>query len=98
LERLEKEAERVKSDDPEIFTSIPIDPEIIAMEHKFKLAQRKGISEVVVADEDSDDSDEEGSSSEGWLVRDDDIISSPPRSVASIDSIQENADFVQLLE
>jgi hypothetical protein len=37
LERLEKEAERVKSDDPEIFTSIPIDPEIIAIKHKFKL-------------------------------------------------------------
>jgi hypothetical protein len=37
LERLKKEAKRVKSDDPKIFTSIPIDPKIIAIEHKFKL-------------------------------------------------------------
>jgi hypothetical protein len=44
LARLESEAKRVKSDNPEIFTTIPIDPEILIMEHKFKLAQRKGIS------------------------------------------------------
>jgi hypothetical protein len=99
LARLEQEAERVKSDAPEVFTGIPIDPDILAMEYKFKLAQRKIISQVVVADkEDSDDSDEEGSSSEGSSVGDDNIVSSPPRSVASIDSIQENADFIQLLE
>jgi hypothetical protein len=97
LARLEKEAERVKSDDPELFTGIPIDPEILAMEHKFKLAQRKGIAQVVVADEgESDEEDKEDS--EGSSVGDDNIVSSPPRSVASIDSIQENADFVQLLE
>jgi hypothetical protein len=98
LARLESEAERVKSDNPEIFTTIPIDPEILAMEHKFKLAQRKGISQVLVVvdeveqEEDSDDEDSEGSS-----VGDDDIVS-PPRLVASIDSIQENADFIQILE
>jgi hypothetical protein len=58
------------------------------MEHKFKLAQRKGISQVVVANkEDLGDLDKEGSSSEGSLVRDDDIVSSPPWSVVSIDSI-----------
>jgi hypothetical protein len=44
LARLESEAERVKSDNPKIFITILIDPEILAMEHKFKLAQRKGIS------------------------------------------------------
>ena len=43
-------------------------------------------------EEDLDDKDSEGSS-----VGDDDIVS-PPRSVASIDSIQENADFIQILE
>jgi hypothetical protein len=69
------------------------------MEHKFKLTQRKGISKVVVGDEeDSDDSDEEESDNEGSLVEDDDIISSPPRSVTSINSIQENANFIQILE
>jgi len=46
----------------------------------------------VEQEEDLDDEDSEGSS-----VGDDDIIS-PPRSVASIDSIQENADFIQILE
>jgi hypothetical protein len=51
----------------------------------------------VVADEgESDKEDKEYS--EGSSVGDDNIISSPPRLVASIDSIQENADFVQLLE
>ena len=94
LERLKKEAKRVKSDDPKIFISILINPKIITMEYKFKLTQRKGISEVVVANEDLDDLDKEGSSSEGWLVRDNDIILLPPRSVTSIDLIQENADFV----
>jgi hypothetical protein len=65
----------VKSDDLEVFTTILIDLEILKMEHKFKLVQRKGISEVVVGDEeDSDDSDEEESDSEGSLVEDDDNI------------------------
>jgi hypothetical protein len=84
----------VKLNDPEIFTTILINPEILAIEHRFKLAQRKGISQVLVAvdeveqEEDLDDEDSEGSS-----VGDDDIILLP-RLVASIDSIQENADFV----
>ena len=57
------------------------------MEHKFKLAQRKGISQVLVVineveqEEDLDDEDSEGSS-----VGDDNIISLP-QSVASIDLI-----------
>ena len=88
LARLKSEAKRVKSDDPEIFTTIPINPKILAMEHKFKLAQRKGISQVLVVvnkvkqKEDLDNKNNKGSS-----VRDDNIVSSPPRSVASIDSI-----------
>jgi hypothetical protein len=44
LARLKSEAKRVKSDNPKIFTTILINPKILAMEHKFKLAQRKGIS------------------------------------------------------
>jgi hypothetical protein len=44
LARLKSEAERVKLDNPKIFTTIPINPKILAIEHKFKLAQRKGIS------------------------------------------------------
>jgi hypothetical protein len=53
---------------------------------------------VVANKEDLGDLNEEGSSSEGSLVRDDDIVSLPPRLVASIDSIQENTDFIQILE
>jgi hypothetical protein len=68
----------VKSDDPEIFTTILINPKILAIEHRFKLAQRKSISQVLVAvdeveqEEDLDDEDSEGSS-----VGDDDIILPP---------------------
>jgi hypothetical protein len=49
---------------------------------------------VVADEEDLGDLDEEGSSSEGSLVGDDDIVLSPPWLVASINSIQENADFI----
>jgi hypothetical protein len=88
LAHLKKEAERIKSDDSIIFTTILINPKILAMEHKFKLAQRKGISQVIVADEeDLSDLDKEGSSSEGSSVGDNDIILLPPQSVASINSI-----------
>jgi hypothetical protein len=57
------------------------------MEHRFKLAQRKGISQVLVAvdeveqEEDLNDEDSKGSS-----VGDNDIIL-PPQLVASIDLI-----------
>jgi hypothetical protein len=44
LARLEAEAKRVKSDDPKVFTTILINSKILEIEHKFKLAQRKGIS------------------------------------------------------
>jgi hypothetical protein len=44
LAHLKSEAKRVKSDDPKIFITIPINPEILIIEYKFKLAQRKGIS------------------------------------------------------
>ena len=53
---------------------------------------------MVANKEDLGNLDKEGSSSEGSLVRDDDIISSPLWSVASIDLIQENANFIQILE
>jgi ERCC4-related helicase len=76
----------VKLDNYEIFTTIPINPKILAIEHKFKLIQRKGISQVLVAVEEEEEEDSDKGGSEGSLVEDDDIIS-PPWSVASIDSI-----------
>jgi hypothetical protein len=93
LARLKAEAERVKSDDPKVFTTIPIDPKILEMEHKFKMAQKKGISQVLVAIDEVEEEDLDNEDSEGSSVRDNDIIS-PPRSVVSIDLIQENADFI----
>ena len=77
----------MKLDNPKIFITIPINPKILTIEHKFKLAQRKGISQVLVVvnkveqEEDLDDEDSKGS-----LVGDDDIISLP-QLVASINSI-----------
>ena len=53
---------------------------------------------MVVNEEDLSDLNKEGSSNKGSLVRDNDIISSLPRLVVSINSIQENADFIQILE
>jgi hypothetical protein len=88
----------VKSDNPEIFATILINPEILAIEHKFKLAQRKGISQVLVAvDEVEQEEDLDDKDSKGSPVGDDDIIL-PPRLVTSINSIQENTDFIQILE
>ena len=68
-----------------------MDPEILRLEHEFKLSQRGGLSQVQISNEESEDGEEE----------DDNISSqsddtSPLRSVASIDSIQENADFVHV--
>jgi hypothetical protein len=93
LARLEAEAERVKSDDPKVFTTILIDPKILEIEHKFKMAQKKGISQVLVAIDEVEEEKEDNEDSEGSSVGDDDIVS-PPRLVASIDSIQENTDFI----
>jgi hypothetical protein len=97
LARLKAEAERVKSDDPKVFTTILINPKILKMEHKFKMAQKKGISQVLVAVDKVEEEDSDNEDSEGSSVGDNNIIS-PPRSVVSIDSIQENADFIQILE
>jgi hypothetical protein len=93
LARFKAEAERVKSDNPKVFTTILIDPKILKMEHKFKMAQKKDISQVLVAVDKVEEEDLDDEDSEGSLVGDNDIIS-PPWLVASIDSIQENADFI----
>jgi hypothetical protein len=86
LARLEAEAERVKSNDPKVFTTILINPKILEMEHKFKMAQKKGISQVLVAVDEVEEEDLDDEDSEGSSVGDDNIIS-PPRLVVSIDSI-----------
>jgi hypothetical protein len=73
---------------PESFTSIPIDPAIIEEERRFQLSQRGGLQMTILVDlEEEEEGDESGDES-----MDEDY----PRSVASIDSIAENADFVTL--
>jgi hypothetical protein len=55
--------------------TILINPKILAIEHKFKLAQRKGISQVLVAvDEVEQKEDLNNKNSKGSLVGDDDIV------------------------
>jgi hypothetical protein len=85
LALLEQEAKHLQSDDPALFTGIPVDPEVLQLEHEFKLLQQGGILQVQLQVELSE---EESDQSE------DDIAL--PCSVASIDSIAENADFVYL--
>ena len=88
--RLEHEWEQLQLNDPTLFTDVPIDPKILQLEHEFRSAQRGGLSQVLVSDESEDDREEAESDTSGS----DDIT--PPRSVASIDSIQANADFVRI--
>jgi hypothetical protein len=76
----------VKSDDPKLFIDIPINSEILIIEHKFKLVQRKGIAQIIVADKGELDK-EDKEDNKGSSVGDDNIILSPLRLVISIDSI-----------
>jgi hypothetical protein len=69
-----------RSENPADFTAIPIDPAILNSERQFQVQQR--LLDQVVLQVYSEEEDEEGS-----------VVESPP-SVASIDSITGNADFV----
>jgi hypothetical protein len=90
LEFAQKAKERAYAENPQDFTSIPIDPKVLEMERQYKKRQRGPLGEVIIPV----DSEEEGSRS--GSDENPDIISSPLRSVASIDSIAHNADFIQL--
>lgn len=65
------------------------------MEHEFKIQQMGGLLQIQVSDEE-DQGDDDREEADCNTSNSDDI--SPPRSVASIDSIQENADFVSFVE
>jgi hypothetical protein len=86
LEPAQQEWNRVQSEDPTQFTSIAIDPAILEMERQFELASQRSLFQVQI---DVDSEQEEGSQAGSNVV-------SPPRSVATIDSIAENADFIEL--
>lgn len=74
--------DRAYSENITEFTSIPIDPAILEEERQFQIRQRGGLQVVIPVD-----SEEEGGVESG--VED-------YQSVASIDSIAANADFVSL--
>ena len=91
LAQEQAEYDRLQSDDPTLFTDIPIDPAILAEEQAFRVKQNP-LSQIAVreASEELEDTDqEEGGGGSGMV-----LCSSPPMSVASIDSIAENADFI----
>jgi hypothetical protein len=84
--RAQLERDEVYAANPISFTSIPIDPTILQQEREFQLSQRGGL-QVTIPVEDSEEGGDAatGESDDGYQ-----------RSVASIDSIAENADFVSL--
>jgi hypothetical protein len=91
LAQEQAEYDRLQSDNPTLFTDIPIDPAILAEEQAFRVKQNP-LSQIAVreASEELEDTDqEEGGGGSGMV-----LCSSPPMSVASIDSIAENADFI----
>jgi hypothetical protein len=93
LAQEQAEYDRLQSDDPALFTDIPIDPMILAEEQAFQV-KRNPLSQIAVreASEELEDTDqEEGGGGSGMV-----LCSSPPMSVASIDSVAENADFISL--
>jgi hypothetical protein len=102
------EQEKVASNNISVFTDTEIKPEILQLEEQFKLRQRGGISyNLVLSDtveeEDQDLKQGEASSSSICSVvnldsdsnYDSDATLSPPRSVASIDSIRGNDRFLR---
>ena len=68
-----------------MFTDIPIDPAILEAERQFQI-QQTPLLHIDVEEEEESGTDSEGGSD----------LASGPRSVISIDSIAENADFVSL--
>jgi hypothetical protein len=80
------EYEKLQSEDPALFTDIPIDPAILIEEQAFRV-QHSGPLAAIQLDSEEDNVEDEGSGVDKETV-------SPPRSVVSIDSIAENADFV----
>jgi hypothetical protein len=95
LAQAQAEYDQLQSDDPTLFTDIPIDPAILAEEQAFWVRQnplRQIPEEQEEANQEMEgveDGVEDGGEGSGMV-----LCSSPPISVASIDSIAENADFI----
>lgn len=79
----QQEQDASQSKNPTDFTSIPIEPSILYHKQQFQL-QQAPLSQVVIQ-VDKEEEEEEGSD-----------IETLPRSVASLDSIAQNTDFIAL--
>ena len=79
----EEEWNQVQSDNPDIFTDIPINPEVLQQEHEFQV-RHQGLQHVRIDVEEEEEEEEE--------------IVSPPPSIISDDSIINQADFIQFEE
>jgi hypothetical protein len=82
----QKDKEEAYTMNPISFTSVPIDPIILEEERQFKLSQRGGLQLIMPVDSEEEE-EGEGEDSDGM---------EDYRSVVSLDSIAENADFVSL--
>jgi hypothetical protein len=72
---------QVQSDNPDIFTDILINPEVLQQEHEFQV-RHQGLQHVQIDVEEEEEEEEE------------EEIVSPPPSVISDDSIINQADFI----
>ena len=83
----QEDKEHAYTMNPTSFTSVPIDPLILEEERQFKLSQRGGLQVIMPVDSEEEEEREGGGSDDGM---------EDYRSVVSLDSIAENADFVSL--
>ena len=76
----QREYEYFQQENPDLFTDVPIVESILEEERLFQISQGKVLSFIVPLSDGEEEEEEEG-------------IATPVRSVASIDSIQHQADF-----
>ena len=79
--------DKVYAANPISFTSIPIDPAILEEERQFQISQRGGLQVIIPVELEEED---------GGVESRVDSALEDYRSVISIDSIVENADFISL--
>jgi hypothetical protein len=83
----QREWKKVQTDNPLIFSNIPIDPKILYQEHEFQV-RHQGLQQVRI---DVEEEEEE----KGELLIEGERLVTPARSVASLDSIAAGADFIE---
>jgi hypothetical protein len=101
----EEKWSRFQSDNLELFTNIPISQDVLDLEHQFNIQQGKVLSrnslQIVVSNNKKEKEEEEiikGESVEEEAVKEEkrEYTVTPARSIASIDLIAHQADFILL--